>query len=103
MNNEQKPYDFMKEVVRKQPVDKAELLKKAGILIGSALAFGVIAAFAFAAVSPYAQDIFGSEESPKVDIPADDAPEDTGEAQAAAEDAAGEQAQAVVEDRKSVV
>lgn len=97
MNNEQKPYDFMKEVVRKQPVDKAELLKKAGILIGSALAFGVIAAFAFAAVSPYAQDIFGSEESPKVDIPADDAPEDTGEAQAAAEDAAGEQAQAVVE------
>lgn len=76
MNNEQKPYDFMKEVVRKQPVDKAELLKKAGILLGSAAAFGVIAAFAFAAVSPYAQSVFGTDKSAKVDIPADDIPEE---------------------------
>lgn len=76
MNNEQKPYDFMKEVVRKQPVDKAELLKKAGILLGSAAAFGVIAAFAFAAVSPYAQSVFGTDKSAKIDIPADDIPEE---------------------------
>lgn len=66
----------MKEVVRKQPVDKAELLKKAGILLGSAAAFGVIAAFAFAAVSPYAQSVFGTDKSAKVDIPADDIPEE---------------------------
>lgn len=66
----------MKEVVRKQPVDKAELLKKAGILLGSAAAFGVIAAFAFAAVSPYAQSVFGTDKSAKIDIPADDIPEE---------------------------
>lgn len=96
MNNEQKPYDFMKEVVRKQPVDKAELLKKAGILAGSAVAFGVIAAFAFAAVSPYAQSIFGTHESAKVDIPADDVP-DENEAVQAAEDAEAAQTQTVHE------
>lgn len=92
MNNEQKPYDFMKEVVRKQPVDKAELLKKAGILLGSAAAFGVIAAFAFAAVSPYAQSVFGTDKSAKIDIPADDIPEEEETVQTA-EDAEADQTQ----------
>lgn len=85
MNNEQKPYDFIKEVVRKQPVDKAEVLKKAGVLMGSAAVFGVIAAFVFAAVSPYAQDVFWPVQSPKVDIPADTLPEEEDEEESAKE------------------
>lgn len=74
MDDEQKPYDFIKEVIKKQPKNRMLPARRAAVLVCSAVVFGVVAAFAFAAVYPKMQGIFVKEEPPRVNIPQDDLP-----------------------------
>ena len=74
MDDEQKPYDFIKEVIKKQPKNRMLLARRAAVLVCSAVVFGVVAAFVFAAVYPKMQGIFVKEEPPRVNIPQDDLP-----------------------------
>lgn len=74
MDEEQKPYDFIKEVIKKQPKDRLHLIKRILAIICGAALFGVVAAIAFAAVYPKVQCYFVQNEPPKVNIPQDEVP-----------------------------
>lgn len=81
---EEDNYHFIKEVIKDRPADKKKLLQLAGGIAAGAVIFGVIAAFVFAGVRPFAEKFFEKEEKPpQVDI-LDDGKEqtdDTDEAQ----------------------
>ncbi|MDD3278985.1 MAG: S1C family serine protease [Lachnospiraceae bacterium] len=78
MEHDQKPYKFLKEIIKEKELTKKEIGIRIGMLIGGAILFGVIAAFVFAAVEPHADAaINGSAEAPKVDIPKDEDPDST--------------------------
>lgn len=74
-NQEKKPYSFMKEIIKKKPLDKRALLLKIAGVAAAAVAAGIIAAFVFVKMVPVAEQVLGtSEEPPKVNIPADEEP-----------------------------
>ena len=71
-NQEQKPYSFMKETIKKKPLDKRALLLKIVAVAAAAVAAGMIAAFVFVKMVPVAENLLGSKtDPPKVNIPAD--------------------------------
>ena len=74
-NQEKKPYSFMKEIIKKKPLDKRALLLKIAGVAAAAVVAGIIAAFVFVKMVPVAEQVLGtSEEPPKVNIPADEEP-----------------------------
>ena len=75
MENDPKPYKFMKESIKKQPHNwKKLVLLIVGWLALAALG-GLVAAAVFAAVEPKIADVITKEElSAKVDIPGDEDP-----------------------------
>lgn len=75
---ESENYRFMKETIKKSPIDKGRCAKRIlGIAAGGVL-FGVCAALTIAAVFPKAAERFGSEALSKEDISLSDAtPEPT--------------------------
>lgn len=76
MDHDQKPYNFLKEVIKEKELTKKEIWIRIGVLLAGAVLFGVIAAFTFALVEPHADvAINGTVESPKVDIPKDEDPD----------------------------
>lgn len=76
MENDQKPYNFLKEVIKEKEMTKKEIWIRIGMLLAGAVLFGVIAAFTFAFVQPHADVLVnGTAESPRVDIPKDEDPD----------------------------
>ena len=75
MENDPKPYKFMKESIKKQPPDwKKIVLLIAGWLALAALG-GLVAAAVFAVTEPKIAEAVTREEPPaKVDIPGDEDP-----------------------------
>ena len=75
MENDPKPYKFMKESIKKQPPDwKKIVLLIAGWLVLAALG-GLVAAAVFAVTEPKIAEAVTREEPPaKVDIPGDEDP-----------------------------
>ena len=75
MENDPKPYKFMKESIKKQPPDwKKIVLLIAGWLALAALG-GLVAAAVFAVTEPKIAEAVTREETPaKVDIPGDEDP-----------------------------
>lgn len=72
MERNQKPYSFMKEVIKKEQRDKKQVALRLAVLGACAVAFGFIAAFTFAAVLPIAREAVGeSTKTERVDIPKD--------------------------------
>ena len=80
-NQEKKPYSFMKEVIKKKPLDKKCLLLKGVKVAAAGVAIGIIAAFVFVQMVPVAENILEpSEGAKRVSIPADeDSDEQTAE------------------------
>ncbi len=75
MDHEQKPFDFLKESIKKKKWNKKDILKGIAVIIGSGIVFGAVAAFVFAWVEPNVQTaIHGKAKPPKVDIPSDEDP-----------------------------
>lgn len=67
-NQEQEEYNFLREVIKKKPVDKKKIVCRAGAVLAGAVLFGAVAAFTFAKALPH----FLPEEPPaKVSIPQD--------------------------------
>ena len=65
-NQEQDEYRFLREVIKKKPLDKRKLAYRAGGIAAGAVMFGIIAAFTFGKVLPH----FLPEDTPgKVIIP----------------------------------
>ena len=64
--DEEGEYRFLKEVIKKKPVDKRRICYFVGGVLVCAVLFGMVAAFTFAKVLPYMQP---EEEVQKVNIP----------------------------------
>ncbi|HIU75537.1 MAG TPA: serine protease [Candidatus Pelethocola excrementipullorum] len=78
MDHDQKPYNFIKEVIKKKELNKKDICIRIAAILGAGVLFGVSAAFVFAWVEPRASTaINGREEPPKVDIPVDEEPTPT--------------------------
>ena len=73
-NRKKDDYSFIKEVIKKKPVDKRAVLIKMGCIIGSAVLFGLVAAFVFASFLPVVEE--KNEEPAQIEFE-DDYPEDT--------------------------
>ena len=76
-NQEKEPYRFMKEVIKKKPLDKRALLLKIAAVAAAAVAAGAIAAFVFVRTVPVAEELLGTASQAQVDIPADEEPDRT--------------------------
>ena len=72
---DEKPYHFIKEVIKKKPLNKRALLLKIAAIAAAAVAAGIIAAFVFVKMVPVAEELVGTESPPPVSIPSDDTPE----------------------------
>lgn len=70
-DQEKKNYSFIREIVKKKPVDKRCLLRKAAAVVSSAVLAGIIAAFVFVLMVPVAERIVDGNSS-RVSIPEDD-------------------------------
>lgn len=78
MDHDQKPYNFIKEVIKKKELNKRDIGIRIAAILGAGVLFGAAAAFVFAWVEPHANTaINGKEEPPKVDIPVDEEPTPT--------------------------
>ena len=51
-NAKKEEYHFLREVIKKKPLDKRQILYKAGGIIGGAIIFGIVAAFVFSKHCP---------------------------------------------------
>ena len=69
-DQEKKNYSFIREIVKKKPVDKRRLLRKAAAVAGAAVLAGIIAAFVFVLMVPVAERIVDGSSS-RVSIPED--------------------------------
>lgn len=80
MDEDQKPYHFLKEVIKEKEHTKRGVVQKIAAIAGAAVLFGGIAAITFTLVQPFAQNTFikGSNTG-RVDIPADAEPTPTAE------------------------
>ena len=93
MEHDQKPYNFMKEVIKEKKLDKKAIVLRIVFFVGAAVLFGLIASVVFVLNEPYANlVIHGKEEPPKVDIPVDEQPTPTPEAESAASGSSGDTA-----------
>ncbi len=93
MEHDQKPYNFMKEVIKEKKLDKKAIVLRIVFFVGAAGLFGLIASVVFVLNEPYANlVIHGKEEPPKVDIPVDEQPTPTPEAESAASGSSGDTA-----------
>lgn len=54
-SREKEDYHFIKETIKEKPVDRKAVLMKLGCIIGSAVLFGLVAAFVFAQFLPLIQ------------------------------------------------
>ncbi|MEE0956388.1 MAG: S1C family serine protease [Eubacterium sp.] len=61
-------YRFMKQTIRKKPVDYGKMVRKLVLLLAGAAAAGAVAAVVFAAVLPKAQKMMGTEKREEVRI-----------------------------------
>lgn len=52
-NAKKEEYHFLREVIKKKPLDKRQILYKAGGIIGGAIIFGIVAAFVFSKTLSY--------------------------------------------------
>lgn len=75
MDHDQKPFDFLKESIKKKKWNKKDILARIALILGAGILFGAAAALIFAWVEPNAQTaIHGKIRPPKVDIPNDEDP-----------------------------
>lgn len=51
-NKEDGSYEFIKETIKKKPLDRKKMWKAAGVLAGAGAIFGLTAALVFAVVEP---------------------------------------------------
>lgn len=78
MDHDQKPYHFIKEIIKKKQLDKKDILIRIAMIAGAGIIFGAAAACIFAWVEPHASSaIHGEGKAPKVDIPVDEEPTPT--------------------------
>lgn len=71
--NPEEEYQFMKEIIKERPISRRKLSVYAGLTVGGAVLFGIIAAIVFALLNPVMQSQFEKrEEPPKVDITQDE-------------------------------
>lgn len=75
MENDPKPYKFMKESIKKQPPDWKKVVIFLVVWMGIAALGGLVAATVFAVAEPKIASAVAKEETPaKVDIPGDEEP-----------------------------
>lgn len=78
MDQEQKSYKFMKEVIKKKEIDRKGICIRVAVFLGAAVLFGVVAAIAFAAAEPRADRIInGEDQGARIDLDADAEPSPT--------------------------
>lgn len=73
-SNEDESYEFIKETIKKKPLDRKKIWKAAGVLAGGGAIFGLAAAIVFAICEPrLASSLENKREvEQKVEIPADE-------------------------------
>ena len=54
MEHDQKPYNFMKEVIKEKKLDKKAIVLRIVFFVGAAVLFGLIASVVFVLNDPYA-------------------------------------------------
>lgn len=80
MDQEQKSYKFMKEVIKKKKIDRKGICIRIAVFFASAVLFGVVAAIAFTIAEPRAdRAINGEEQGVRVDLSNDEEPTPTPE------------------------
>lgn len=79
-DQEKKNYSFIREIIKKKPVDKRVLLRKILYLAGASVLAGVIASFVFVWMVPVAERIAGGDVS-RVSIPEDEETASSSEAE----------------------
>lgn len=73
-NKEDESYEFIKETIKKKPLDRKKMWKAAGILAGAGAIFGLTAALVFAVVEPQISQAVENKKrtEQKVEIPTDE-------------------------------
>lgn len=74
-DQEKESYSFLKETIKKPPLDRRVVLIKILKTAGLGLVFGLAACIGFSAVKPWADSCFGAEQK-RVTIPKDEKEED---------------------------
>ena len=69
---EKKNYSFIREIVKKKPLDKRGLLRKILSLAGAAVLAGVVASFVFVWMVPVAERMVNGGDSSRVSFPEDE-------------------------------
>ena len=79
-SKEDESYEFIKETIKKKPLDKKKVWRAAGVIAGAGVIFGFFAALVFAVVEPQISQVVENKNKTeqKVKIPADE--EETEEA-----------------------
>lgn len=73
-NKEDESYEFIKETIKKKPLDRKKMWKAAGILAGAGAIFGLTAALVFAVIEPQISQAVENKKrtEQKVEIPTDE-------------------------------
>ena len=73
-NKEDGSYEFIKETIKKKPLDRKKMWKAAGVLAGAGAIFGLTAALVFAVVEPQISQAVENKKrtEQKVEIPTDE-------------------------------
>ena len=73
-NKEDGSYEFIKETIKKKPLDRKKMWKTAGVLAGAGAIFGLTAALVFAVVEPQISQAVENKKrtEQKVEIPTDE-------------------------------
>lgn len=73
-NKEDESYEFIKETIKKKPLDRKKMWKAAGVLAGAGAIFGLTAALVFAVVEPQISQAVENKKrtEQKVEIPTDE-------------------------------
>ena len=73
-NKEDESYEFIKETIKKKPLDRKKMWKAAGVLAGAGAIFGLTAALVFAVVEPQISQAIENKKrtEQKVEIPTDE-------------------------------
>ena len=75
----EKEFSFIKEKIKDKPINKRQLLIRAGYNLACAVVFGVVACFVFVVLKPHMEEWLYPEEKSTITIPKDDFPTDEGE------------------------
>ena len=79
--NEEKKYEFMKQTIKKRPINKARVLRKVLLSALLGLVFGIVACFTVLLMFPYIQNKMFPETVTPVTIPIYEEPEDISESE----------------------